>query len=218
MFSIKINLFFILTLNLIACTKDRILPVVPPPTVGDATVIAYWNFNQSANPVELMTANLSVNGGFLSFYGASNELDYCNGNNVSCFEEVSDGTEMNILEGQSAGTALRLRNPCSHLDIRVSTQNYRDLRLSYAVKRTGSGAQSNEIQYSSDGVTFITLGLMENNFSVTEDYTIVDLDLSSASSLNNNSDAVIRIVFTDGNSNVSGNNRMDNLMLTAKPL
>jgi hypothetical protein len=104
------------------------------------------------------------------------------------------------------------------LDIEINTQNYKDLVLSYAIKRTGSGAQINEVQYSSDGVTFISAGLTDNVFVITEDYQLVAVDLSNAASLNNNATARIRIMFMDGNNNSSGNNRMDNLMVTAKAL
>lgn len=210
--------YTIIGLSFFACTKDRVLPDIPPPTVGEMTVIGYWHFNQPSSPIELMTANIAANTGFLRFHGSSGELAYCNGANVSCFEEVSDGTELNMLEGSSAGAALRLRNPCTYLDIEINTQNYRDLKLSYAVKRTGSGAQINEVHYSSDGVTFITAGLSDNEFVITEDYELVSIDLSNAASLNNNASARIRIMFMDGNNNSSGNNRIDNLMITAKAL
>lgn len=211
LYSLTIVAFF-------ACTKDRVLPDVPPPTVGEMTVIGYWHFNQSSSQTELMTANIAANNGFLRYYGSSDELNYCNGANVSCYEGVSDGTELNMLEGSSAGAALRLRNPGDYLDIEINTQNYRDLKLSYAVKRTGSGAQINEVHYSSDGVTFITAGLSDNEFVIAEDYELVSIDLSNAASLNNNASARIRIMFMDGNNNSSGNNRIDNLMITAKAL
>ena len=200
------------------CTKDRVLPELPPPSVGEETVLAHWNFNTSNTPEVLMTASFAVNSGFLRFYGNVDELNYCDGANVSCFEEVNDGALLNLLEGDATGTALRLRNPCSHLDIHVNSAGYKDLKLSYACKRTGSGAQTTEILYATDGVTFSSTSLNDNIFTVTEEYELISLDLSTIQVLNNNSSAVIRIQFKDGNSNSSGNNRLDNMLILAKEI
>jgi hypothetical protein len=218
---IVVILIFIFTLILMwfaSCTKDRELPNLPPPTIGEESVIAHWNFNNSSSPTELMTANFAINSGFLRFFGNAGELDYCNGGNISCFEEVSDGTTVNMLDNETPGAALRLRNPCSHLDIHINSLGYRELKISYACKRTGSGAQTNEIEYSTDGVTFSSVGLSDNSFTITEDYDIIELNLSSIAGLNNNPDAVIRISFKDGNNNGSGNNRLDNLVILAKEI
>ena len=200
------------------CTKDRVLPELPPPSVGEETVLANWNFNSSNTPEELMTASFAVNSGFLRFYGNSSELDYCNGDNISCFEEVNDGAMLNLLEGDAPGTALRLRNPCSHLDIHVNSSGYADLKLSYACRRTGSGAQTNEILYSTDGVTFGSSSLDDNVFTVTEEFEVISIDLSNVQGINNNPNAVLRIQFSDGNSNSSGNNRLDNMLILAKEI
>jgi hypothetical protein len=61
----------IMILSLLSCTKDRELPDIPPPTLGEMTVISYWNFNVSSSPVELMTASIAANTGLLRFYGSS---------------------------------------------------------------------------------------------------------------------------------------------------
>jgi hypothetical protein len=208
--------FTLILLWFSSCTKDRALPQLPPPSIGDETVLAHWNFNQTSTPTILMTANFAVNEGFLRYFGNTDELEYCNGGNVSCFEDVNDGTPLNMLETETPGTALRLRNPGTYLDIQINSLGYRDLKISYACKRTGSGAQTNEIEYSTDGVTFSSAGLVDNSFTISEEYEIIELDLSNASGLNNNPEAVIRINFKDGNSNSSGNNRIDNLILLAK--
>ena len=123
-----------------------------------------------------------------------------------------------MLEDEVPGTALRLRNPCSHLDILINSIGYRDLKLSYACKRTGSGAQTSELLYSTDGVTFSSASLEENSFTVIEEYELISLDFSKIQGLNNNSEAIIRIQFKDGNNNSSGNNRLDNIRILAKEL
>jgi hypothetical protein len=209
--------YFLLILTLLySCTKDRKLSDIPPPTVGEVTVIAHWNFNNVTGQ-EVLNPSSSVNSSYLKFHGNSAELNFCNGGTVSCYEDVADGSLTNLLDGDVLGNALRLRNPCSHLDIHVGTNGYRELHLSYAVKRTGSGAQSNQILYSSDGVTFSAAGLENTSFTITEEYELITVDFKNIPALNNNPTAVIRILFADGNTNSSGNNRMDNLIISAKP-
>lgn len=89
-------LLFALLILWTSCTKDRELTDLHPPTVGEESVLTYWNLNSSTTPIQLITSNYVVNSSVLSYYEMTNKLDYCNGASVSCFEEVNDGNEMNL--------------------------------------------------------------------------------------------------------------------------
>lgn len=200
-----------------ACTKDRVIADIPQDPIevdGDRQVINYWSFNNDEPPTELMMPSFSFTVGQLIYRGNEQQLPYCDGGNQSCWESVNDGTELNAVNGAPAGRALRLRNPASELIIESSTVGFREIELSYAMKRTGSGAQVNAIFYSTDGSNFIFSGVEENVFTITEDYERIIFDVSNIPGLNNNPNVKFKIVFEDGNNNSSGNNRMDNLLIT----
>lgn len=202
----------------LSCTKDRNIVKTPIAVDGDRIILNYWDFNDDEEPANIITPVISETSHSISFYQNGDELPYCDGDSQSCWESVNDGTLDNAYHSSEAGRALRLRNPCSYLDIHCSTEGYGEIEISYAVKRTGSGAQKNILQYASNGVSFSSLGLIENEFTVEEDYNIIAINLENVPSTNNATNFVFRILFEDGNNNSSGNNRIDNLMITGKPL
>lgn len=199
------------------CTKDREINIPPIMVDGDRTVLAYWHFN-NVQQEDLLLPAIQINTSFLTYLSASGVLNYCSGANQSCFDTASDFTELNLLEGFQAGTVLRLRNPGDALLLSIDTKEYANIRLDYAVRRTGSGAKLNEIFYSVDGTNFLNSGLSDFSFVVEEDWRLISVDFSNIPSVNNNENLRIKIDFTDGNNNDSGNNRIDNLLITGQKI
>lgn len=210
--------YFFLVLIFSACTKDRLIPVEPIGVGGDRQVVNYWSFNNDEPATVLMQPSYAFTVGQILYFGNEQQLPYCDGASQACWESVNDGTELNAIDGAQAGGALRLRNPASELIIESSTIGFREIELSYAMKRTGSGAQVNTIFYSTDGSNFIFSGVEENVFTISEDYERIIFDVSNIPGLNNNPNVKFKIVFEDGNNNSSGNNRMDNLLITGVAL
>jgi hypothetical protein len=201
----------------VSCTKDRQIHRVPLLLDDGQTVIHYWDFNNSSRD-EFLKPSQSLSKSYITFTLNDDSLPFCGGGNQSCWEPVNDGTLFNIQGNASAGNAIRLRNPCSTLEINATTFGFGDITLSYAIKRTGSGAKVHRIQYATDGVQFKEQGLTTNTFDVAEEYTLIQVDFSKIPGCNNNPSLRFRIIFEEGNVNPSGNNRLDNLMIAGKKI
>ena len=182
-----------------SCTIDRDISngIIANP---DAQIIHYWDFNSAANLIQPIQ---TTGGTSITYQGAS-------------FDSV-EGTLLNSKLNSDAGTALRLRNPAGDLTIAMPTLGYKDVVLSYAVMRTGNGAQIQTLLYTTDGVNYTSQGITDNIVSVTEIYTIKQFDFSAVPLVNNNPNFKIKIVFSNGSENPTGNNRLDNLVLEGVP-
>ena len=95
------------------------------------------------------------------------------------------------------------------LDLNVSTAGLNNIVISFATIRTSTGFNSNQLQYSLDGVAFVDFGAP---YTPPLTFGLVTFDLSSISGLNDNPDAAFRIVF-NGATSATGNNRIDNLVV-----
>jgi len=209
----------------ISCTKDRLIVEVPvevPCECNDlpsgVQLMHYWNFNDSDEPENIFAPSYSVSEGSMMYFDADGALDYCDGATVTCWETVNDGTSINIRNNEEEGLALRLRNPGSYLEIQASTVGFENIILRYATRRTGSGAQVQQIFYATDGSNFLNSGIAESELQVNEDWELKQIDFGAIGAVNNNPDLKIRIVFAEGNTNDSGNNRFDNLTLDGNAL
>src|SRR5690606_28599810 len=97
-----------------------------------------------------------------------------------------------------------------HLELLIPTTGFEDIRLSYAVTRTGSGAEYQNIWYrTSHSGPWV---LFRENLLITEAYQLIDLDFSNISEVENNDEWSIKIEFTGAAaSGTSGNQRFDNV-------
>lgn len=207
-------------IGFIGCTKDREIFRKPIPLESGSSLLYYWDFNNNSGAEAKLEPSYEAIPGMTNFkfYMGDKELSFCDNDKTSCFDSVNDGDDQSTLMNSTPGSALRLRNPCSHLDIHFSTLNFTLEEFNYSIKRTGSGAQKNIIQYSTDGISFTSLGLREHTFDVREEYSKVHVDLSAVVATRNRNSVVIRILFKEGNLNNSGNNRLDNLTITGRSL
>ncbi|MCA1745539.1 MAG: CotH kinase family protein, partial [Bacteroidales bacterium] len=127
-------------------------------------------------------------------------------------DRVNDGTDLNIKNSVEAVRALRVRNPSDtrHLELLIPTTGYEDIHLSYAVTRTGSGAELQNIWYrTSHSGNWV---LFQEELLITEVYQLIDLDFSNLREVENNDEFSVKIEFTGtAASGTSGNNRFDNI-------
>ena len=163
-----------------------------------ADELAVWNFNDS---------NLNVdrgNGTLTSNIIAANIL-------------FAAGTTNNARLGDIAGQALSLQggtgtvNNGRNLTFNVSTLGFSNIVVSFATQGTSTGFNSNQFQYSLDGLNFIDFGSPYVPLSAFGSVPVV-FTLSSILGLNNNPNAAFRIVF-NGASSATGTNRMDNFVV-----
>ena len=160
-----------------------------------ADELAVWNFNDSNLNVDhgdgTLTSNLIV----------ANIL-------------FAAGTTNNARQGDIAGQALSLQggtgtaNNGRNLTFNVSTLGFSNIVVSFATQGTSTGFNSNQFQYSLDGLNFIDFGSPYTPLTAFGSVPVV-FTLSSILGLNNNPNAAFRIVF-NGATSSTGTNRIDN--------
>ena len=163
-----------------------------------ADELAVWNFNDSNLTVDHGSGTLSTN------INAANVL-------------FAAGTTNNARQGDAAGQALSLQGGTSNanngrnLTFNVSTVGFSNIVVSFATQGTSTGFNSNQFQYSLDGISFIDFG---PPFTPATAFGSVPLVFSLAAilALNDNPNAAFRIVF-NGATSSTGNNRIDNIVV-----
>ena len=163
-----------------------------------ADELAAWNFNDS---------NLNVdrgNGTLTSNLIVTNIL-------------FAAGTTTNARQGDIAGQALSLQggtgtaNNGRNLTFNVSTLGFSNIVVSFATQGTSTGFNSNQFQFSLDGINFVDFGPPYVPLSAFGAVPLV-FTLTSIAGLNNNPNAAFRIVF-NGATSSTGTNRIDNFIV-----
>lgn len=183
--------------------------------LGDDDLLYYWHFN-TLNTTAGDVTQIPADYKYLA--EAQPELLYT-GTGPRDIDSFNTGSTLNTYMGQNAGLGARVRNPSASrsLIFTMPTLGYGDLKFEYAVQRSGSGMLNNVISYSVDGTTFTQSGLTQTSFAVSEEYQLIQIDLSAITAANNNPNFKLRITFS-GNTNTSnGNNRFDNFSLKGLP-
>lgn len=194
------NIFYLIaSLFLFSCTEDRTFQEeVADPNLQ---IIHYWDFNDEQN---LLSPKVSIGNASINYTGAS-------------FDSTTEATTLNARQNSDAGNALRLRNPSSEVVFSMPTLGFKDVVLTYATMRTGSGAQIQKISYSVDGTNYTTNGLNETEFAVTETFVLRKIDFKGINTITNIATFKVKIIFSNGNENPTGNNRFDNFVLEGLP-
>jgi hypothetical protein len=163
-----------------------------------ATEITIWNFNDSD---------------LLADYGAGTLTSDFNVANIL----FAAGTTNNARQGAPAGQALSLQggtgtaNNGRNITFAVSTLGFANIIVSFATQGTSTGFNSNQFQYSLDGLTFVNFGSPYTPATAFGSTPVV-FNLSAIPGLNDNPNVMFRIVF-NGSTTSTGNNRLDNLVV-----
>lgn len=163
-----------------------------------ADELAVWNFNDSDLNVDHGSGTLTTN---------------LNPVNVV----FAAGTTNNARQGDVAGQALSLQggtgsaNNGRNLTFNVSTLGFSNIVVSFATQGTSTGFNSNQFQYSLDGITFVNFGALYTPATAFGALPLV-FSLTSIVGLNNNPNAAFRIVF-NGATSATGTNRIDNFVI-----
>src|SRR5215210_724307 len=162
-----------------------------------ADELAVWNFNDS---------NVNVD------HGSGTLTSNINAANIS----FAAGTTNNARQGDAAGQGLSLQggtgtaNNGRNITFNVSTVGFSNIIVSFATQGTSTGFNSNQFQYSLDGINFVDFGPPYVPLTAFGAVPLV-FSLSSILALNNNPNAAFRIVF-NGATSSTGNNRIDNVV------
>ena len=173
-----------------------LLGVSAPAALADE--LAVWNFNDS---------NLNVDHGSGTLVSNINVVNLL----------FAAGTTNNARLGDTAGQSLSLQggtgtaNNGRHITFNVSTVGFANIVVSFATQGTSTGFNSNQFQYSLDGITFINFGTPYTPASAFGSVPLV-FSLGSIAGLNDNANAAFRILF-NGASSATGTNRIDNFVV-----
>ena len=163
-----------------------------------ADELAVWNFNDSDLNVDHGSGTLTSNLNVVNILFAA-------------------GTTNNARLGDIAGQALSLQGGSStanngrNLTFNVSTAGFTNIIVSFATQGTSTGFNSNQFQYSLDGINFIDFGSPYVPATAFGTLPLV-FSLASIAGLNDNPNAAFRIVF-NGASSATGTNRIDNIVV-----
>ena len=163
-----------------------------------ATEITIWNFNDSD-----LLADFGA-GTFTSDFNVANIL-------------FAAGTTNNVRQGAPAGQALSLQggtgtaNNGRNITFAVSTLGFANIIVSFATQGTSTGFNSNQFQYSLDGLSWINFGSLFTPPTAFGSTPVV-FNLSAIPGLNDNPNAAFRIIF-NGSTTSTGTNRIDNLVV-----
>jgi len=164
--------------------------------------LAIWNFNDS---------DLNVDHGSGTFTSSLNIVNVL----------FAAGTTNNARLGDPAGQALSLQggtgsvNNGRNITFNVSTAGFSNIIVSLATQGTSTGFNSNQFQYSLDGITFVDFGLPYTPATAFGTLPLV-FSLAAIVALNNNPNAAFRVVF-NGATSSTGSNRIDNIVVEGAP-
>lgn len=134
------------------------------------------------------------------------------------------GTTVNADNGDVAGQALALQgggatgaitNNGAYLQATANLTGFQNIGFSFAGQKTASGFSNNTLSYSlNGGQTFTTFASAIN---LPTAFAAQTFDFSGVTGLNNNANAIFRLTF-DGATTATGNNRLDNLIISGTTL
>ena len=177
-----------------------LLVATAPAALADE--LAIWNFNDSDLNVD------HGNGTLASNLNVANIL-------------FAAGTTNNARLGDVAGQALSLQGGTStanngrNVTFNVGTLGFSNIIVSFATQGTSTGFNSNQFQYSLDGITFVNFGAAFTPASAFGSVPLV-FSLAAIVGLNDNPNAAFRIVF-NGATSSTGTNRLDNFVVEGTP-
>lgn len=174
------------------------------------SLLHYWDFNTSTSESTLLAPTSSVVTGATITHisgGAGPSAIPFTTNTGQDF----DLNNINARNSSAAGTHLRFNNPVGGtLIFTLPTTGYEQIVVKYVTRRSGSGAATQKVSYSTDGTTFTDF----STITVTEVPTLQTLDFSAITAASNNANFKIRILTEEGIvGNTGGNNRYDNFTL-----
>lgn len=174
-------------------------------------IVHYWHFNTL--PVGTVA---SVDADYTLTPWDRPVITY-EGTSTGYMDDYSTGSVLNAQFNEPSGAALRVRNRSEGraLIIPLPSNQCEDIVLSFDIHRSGQGMLTNHFEYTLDGTNYDTVGILPKTISVTETYTTHAIDFSAVTGANNNPNFGVRITWTGNTEQDNGNNRYDNIVMSA---
>lgn len=185
---------------------------------GLADTIAYWNFNGlsiavasapgSGGVPTTMTAD--VGAGTLSLTGFGGTVDDFSGSALNALGGVAAEESLSLVAG---GTVDPFPGNNTSIDLQLNLTGFHDPIITFATRGTSSGFTTGTWSYSTGGAF---TALPDNTATTSTSYSVKTLDLSSIDALDGAAAVTLRYTVSGATSS-SGNNRIDNLLVSATP-
>lgn len=182
---------------------------------SQAALVAYWNFNA----LSIATASSPGSGGVPLSIASDSGTGTIGLANYNGTVDDFGGTTNNNLNLDVAGSSLSLIAGTgqvgngSNITVTFSGTGLTDIVLKYATQSTGTGYNSNQWAYSTNGGTFTDFS---TPLAPPTNFAITTIDFSSVTALNNAATVTLRYTLS-GATNSAGNTRIDNLQVNAVP-
>jgi hypothetical protein len=173
-------------------------------------LIHYWNFNNGPDVADMLLVSSSTTG--------TPQITHVQGG-ISAIQvgtgQDFDKNNYNSRSGDPAGSHLRFNDPIGGaLDFDIPTTDYSNILISFASRRSGSGAGTQYWHYSLDGSSFV---LFDSVFPSAAEPELYTLNLTGISGVDNNPLLKLRVTFEQGIGGAVGNNRFDNFTVEGTP-
>lgn len=190
-------------------------------SAAHADLVAYWNFNNLSTTGGVpsnanQTAYAPTQGtGSLNLVGWTSRAGTSPPHGISNF----GGSTINSLNADPSGQSLALQagttsgtpNNGASAVFSFSLTGLLDPTLSFATQRTGTGFNSIQLAYSTDGTNYTDFG---SPYNPATSFALQSFDLSSIDSLDNQASVFLRLTFAGATAS-AGNNRLDNIQINA---
>ena len=189
--------------------KKTFFPASAPNTpstymIGGAILMHYWHFNGITGRID--APNTVASDYTFAGLGAASLLY-----EGAYLDAINPGTDILAQMGAEAGVGLRIRSAYGDVIITAPSTGFKDLEMSFALSRSGTGANTAEVLYSADGgATWVSIQTV-SGFEGEPTWTGYSLDMKSISALNNKANLMFKIIPSNS---TSGNLRMDNLSVS----
>lgn len=175
------------------------------PDPPRATIVHYWNFNQSGS---LLNPNRSKGDGALTA-----EL------NDSAAILAATGQDFfgeNARDNDPTGSHLRVNNPLgATLTLSLPTRGLEGIVVAYETRRSGQGAGLQKVEVTTDGMNFSPFA----SFAVLDAPPVLRmLDFRGFPGAADNPWFGLRITFAQVAGGTAGNNRIDNITVDGTPI
>ena len=183
---------------------------------GRAALIAGWNFNNQTIGTAPASIAADHGSGSLDLSKLANSFDANIGSS-------SSGTSVNAVAGDSPGSDFFVQGGSGEVEngrtiiFSCGTVGYRDIVLTYATDRSGTGFTSQQWSYSTDNVNFTsfkTITSIGTSYSATGVETV---DFSTEATVNNDSVVYFQLKL-NGATGSAGSNHFDNFQINATPI
>ena len=175
-----------------------------------ADLVAHWNFNS----LSIATASAPGAGGVPTSIASDSGSANLSLTGWTGLVDDFGGSLLNAQFGDPAEESLSLISNAgngSFIELSFSMTGFTDLEVAFATRGTSTGYNVGQWSYSTDGVNFTDFGVNTARRDTTFDVVSV-----STSALDNQATAFLRYTLS-GATSTTGNNRIDNLTLTAVP-